>query len=180
MVISHDHWDHTGGLWEILKRREGLNVYTCPSFGSGLKEKVKIFNGRLIENTDFTEVAKDVYVTGEIAGRYGGGYIPEQALVVRTNKGISIITGCAHPGILQILKKVKNNFPGEDIYLVCGGFHLMDEERHTVKVIAEEFKKIRIQKVGATHCTGDEAEKIFKDEYKQDFVTIKVGQTIEI
>ncbi len=180
VVISHDHWDHTGGLWEILKRRENIDIYTCPNFSSDFKERVKIFNGKLIENTGLTKIAKDVYVTGEIAGKYTGGYIPEQALAVRTNKGISIITGCAHPGILVMVKNIKNIFPKENFYLVCGGFHLMDKERQTIEPIAKEFKRLEIKKVGATHCTGDEAEKIFKDEYKQDFVTVKVGQTIEI
>ena len=50
------------------------------------------------------------------AGKYKGEYMPEQALVVKTNKGISVITGCAHPGIIKMLNTVQRNFQKEDIY----------------------------------------------------------------
>ncbi len=41
VVISHDHWDHTGGLWEILKDRKGIKVYVLDSFSEELKKAVE-------------------------------------------------------------------------------------------------------------------------------------------
>ncbi len=39
IVISHNHYDHSGGLWEILRIKKGINVYSCPNFGSEFNEK---------------------------------------------------------------------------------------------------------------------------------------------
>lgn len=180
VVISHDHWDHQGGLWELLKKKKGLTVYTCPNFSAEFKNKVKKFGGNLKETKKTTEILKDIFVTGEIAGEYKGKYMPEQALVIKTGNGISVITGCAHPGIIKILKTVKRNFPKKDIYAVFGGFHLMDKDKQFIEIIADEFKKIGIKKAGATHCSGPAAEEIFKLKYKNNFLPVKVGMEIEL
>ena len=180
VVISHDHWDHTGGLWELLKEKEGLTVYACPNFSLGFKDKVKRLKGKLIEIENVTEIAKDIFITGEIAGEYKGEYMPEEALVVRTKKGLTIITGCSHPGIVKMVEKIKRDFPDEEIYLVFGGFHLIDEDKRIIGVIVETFKKMKVKKAGPTHCSGYEAEELFKEEYGDDFTHIVVGEALEI
>ena len=180
VVISHDHWDHTGGLWDLLKIKEGLKIYACPGFGSEFKRKVNKLGGELIENNMFSEIKKNIFVTGEIAGTYKGGYMPEQALVVKTAQGVSVVTGCAHPGMMTILKEVKKSFVKESLYLVIGGFHLMEEDKRIVEGIAEEFKKLGVKKAAATHCTGYEAQEIFRDKYHEDFVPVNVGGVINL
>ena len=179
IVISHDHWDHTGGLWEILKKRR-LKVYGCPNFGKEFKKKVKDSESKFIGVGKFTKLFKGIYLTGEISGFYAGADIAEQTVIIKTAKGISVLTGCSHPGIVKILKKIKGEFPKEKFYLVAGGFHLFKQEGRLVRIIVEEFKKMQVSKVGPMDCTGLEAGDIFKAEYKNDFISIKVGQTIEI
>jgi len=180
VVISHDHFDHTGGLWNLLKKKEELPVYACPNFSLEFKGKVKKLKGELIEVKNPTEISRGVFVTGEIAGEYKGEYIPEQSLIVRTEKGLTIITGCSHPGLIKIVDKIKEDFPNEKIYLVFGGFHLMEKDKREVKLVAEKLKEMKVGRVGPAHCTGYEAELIFKETYQNDFVTIKAGQTFEI
>ncbi|MBN2483956.1 MAG: MBL fold metallo-hydrolase [Candidatus Omnitrophica bacterium] len=180
VVISHDHWDHTGGLWNLLKKKKGLKVYSCPGFSEGFKENVEKGRGVLQETNTFMRVAQDIYATGEIAGEYQGGYMPEQALAVKTEKGISIITGCAHPGIVTMVEKVRGKFKDDHIYSVIGGFHLLDQDRRTVEMIADTFRKMDIEKAGPTHCSGEAAEDIFKKIYGSDFIELKVGQSLDI
>ncbi|MCP4651331.1 MAG: MBL fold metallo-hydrolase [PVC group bacterium] len=180
IVISHDHWDHAGGLWKLLEQKKGLKVYSCLNFSLQFKKNVKQSHGILVELDRFMEIVKDVFVTGEIAGNYNSEYISEQALVVRTKKGLSVITGCAHPGIINILEKVKGKFPNEQIYSVFGGFHLMDKDKSSVKIIADKFRGMKIEKVGPTHCSGKEAEKIFKKEYGNKFITVKTGESLDV
>jgi 7,8-dihydropterin-6-yl-methyl-4-(beta-D-ribofuranosyl)aminobenzene 5'-phosphate synthase len=180
VVISHDHWDHTGGLWEILKRRKGIKVYALPNFGKEFKEKVKNLEGRLLENKIFSEIAKDIFVTGEISGTYDGRYIPEQAVVLKTARGLTVITGCAHPGILKILETIKEEFPEDGFYLVFGGFHLKNNDKRLINIIVERFKEMNIQNVGPTHCTGKEEEALFRKKYKDNCISIKAGQVIEV
>ncbi|MFC1698747.1 MBL fold metallo-hydrolase [Candidatus Omnitrophota bacterium] len=179
VVISHDHWDHRGGLWGILKENPKLKVCACPNFSRRFKNRVKSSGGQLIEADQFTQVYKDIYSTGEVEGRYVGKYMPEQALVLRTKKGISVLTGCAHPGIIRIIENVKRSISG-NIYLVMGGFHLMGKHKKTITPIVDKFRQLKIKKVAPRHCTGKNAAELFKEKYGGDFIEVKVGQTIEI
>lgn len=178
VIVSHDHWDHRGGLWGILKENPKLRVYVCPGFSRRFKNKVKAYGSQLIEVDKFTQICKNIYSTGEIEERYAFRYMPEQALVLKTQKGLSVLTGCAHPGIIKIMENVKRNASG-NIYLVLGGFHLMGKHKKTIMPIVDKFRQLNIKKVASSHCTGKNATKLFKEEYGGDFIKIKVGQTIE-
>jgi len=180
VVISHDHWDHTGGLWEILKERKGLNVYSCPGFSKEFKDKANDAQAELIEAGKFTEISQNIFITGEIAGGYHGKYMPEQAIVLKTKNGLILITGCAHPGILKMVEKVKAKFPEEPIYLVLGGFHMIESDKRAIEIVVENFKKMGITKAGHMHCSGETAENIFKKYYKSNFMSIKAGQEMEV
>jgi 7,8-dihydropterin-6-yl-methyl-4-(beta-D-ribofuranosyl)aminobenzene 5'-phosphate synthase len=100
--------------------------------------------------------------------------------LIKRKEGIIIITGCSHPGIIKIIKKVKKGFPGEKIILVFGGFHLMAKDDREVELIVEEFKGLGVKKVGPTHCTGYEAQMIFKKAYKENFIEIAAGKVFEV
>jgi len=180
VVISHDHWDHTGGLWGLLERTEGIDVYGCPNFSEEFKKRVVSLGGNLILTEELTQIKKDIFATGEIEGSYKGSFIAEQALLIKRKEGIIIITGCSHPGIVAIIEEIKNNFPGERIKLVFGGFHLMDKDDREVELIVERFKGLEVERVGPTHCTGYEAQVIFEKAYKDDFIKIAAGKVFEI
>jgi 7,8-dihydropterin-6-yl-methyl-4-(beta-D-ribofuranosyl)aminobenzene 5'-phosphate synthase len=179
VVISHDHWDHMGALWEILKKKK-LKVYACPKFSDEFKSCVKELGGKLVIADKFTKVANSIYVTGPIGAKYKGSYISEQALVVRGKKGVSVITGCAHPGITRIVKNVKRMEKAESLYLVFGGFHLVDMDREKIDKIISEFREIGVEKVGPSHCTGDKAIRIFRGRYGKNFVEARAGSVIEL
>jgi len=180
VVISHDHWDHTGGLWDLLENTKNLDVYACPGFSEGFKEKVVSLGGNLILTEELTKIKDNIFTTGEIAGKYKSSFIAEQALLIKREKGIIITTGCSHPGIVTIIKKIKENFPEEKINFVFGGFHLMDKDEREIKLIVEKFKELGVEKVGPTHCTGYEAQVIFEKEYKEKFIKVMAGKAFEI
>ena len=180
VVISHDHWDHAGGLWKILKRNGNLKVYACPNFGNDFKERVNGLGGELIENKNVAEIEQDIYITGEIPGEYAGHFMPEQSLIVKTKNGITVITGCSHPGIVKILEKVKEKFPQENLYSVFGGFHLKDNSKSDIINVVKKFIEMKVEKAEPTHCSGRETEEIFKKEYGENFITVKVGETINV
>ncbi len=180
VVISHDHWDHTGGLWELLKRKKGLKVYSCPGFSREFKEKALGLGAELIELDKPKEIIEDIFVSGEIEGFYHGEYMPEQALYIKTDNGLTVITGCAHPGIIKIVEKAKSIFNKEDIYSVFGGFHLQDKSKEELKKVVDNFKALGVKRAGPTHCSGKEAEDIFKDFYKDNFIAADSGVSLEV
>jgi len=180
VVISHDHWDHTGGLRELLARRTGLKVYACAHFNQEFKKKVKKAQGSLIEVDKVTEISKGIFTSGEVPGAYHGHYMPEQALFIKSNNGLTVVTGCAHPGIVKILMKAKERFSGDVLYLVFGGFHLMEADRRAVEITVERFKQMKVKKAGPTHCSGAVAQDLFKKAYGDDFVAVRAGEVLDI
>jgi len=180
IVISHDHKDHTEGLWAMLKMRKGLKVYVCSNFSQEFKDKVNVFQGILIEDDSHKEITKDISVTGKISGIYKGKNMPEQSLVVKTERGFSVITGCAHSGIVNILERVKSFFSLQEFYSVFGGFHLHDKSEKEINDIVAEFKAMHVGKAGPTHCSGKTAEEIFAKKYANNFLSATAGQVFNI
>ena len=180
LVISHDHFDHTGGLEAAVKKNSGMEVYLLSDFSDELKKRVSSLGAKVVENDEFMEIEEGIYTTGRIEGEYGGSYIPEQAMVIKSEKGLVIITGCSHPLVTDIIETVKKKFPEDKIYLVFGGFHLLDKDPREVELIAETMKNLGVEKVGATHCTGEEAIRIFREKYSDNFVSVGVGAVLEV
>lgn len=179
VVISHGHWDHTDGLWAVLKKNPDVTLYLCPSFDEGFKQRITSFGSRIVENSGFAEIEKNIYVTGEVGGRYALKYLGEQSLILKTERGITVITGCAHPGIIHIVSRVKRKF-AEDIHLAVGGFHLKDHKPDLAGHIVSELWHLGVKNVGPTHCTGEEARGMFREKYGNKFVDVKVGGTIKV
>jgi len=155
IVISHDHWDHQGGLWAILEKRPGINVYSCPGFSREYKDKVKGLGGNLIELEELTEISAGIYSTGEIIGTYKEELISEQVIICNTTEGMSVITGCAHPGIISIVERAIELFPNTKLNTLMGGFHLSKISEKEVKEVYGKLKSYGFKNYGGTHCTGD-------------------------
>lgn len=172
--LSHNHGDHTGGLFAFLKENNKVSVYVPVSFSDSFKKRVKDSGAKIVSVDEPVEICKNVHLTGELTGPAN-----EQALILDTSKGLVVITGCAHPGIVDMVKRAKEVVK-KDVYLVFGGFHLVSKSEAEVKDIIRQFKELGVQKVGATHCTGDLAIGLFKNAYEENFVQMGVGRVIQI
>ncbi len=179
VVISHDHFDHIGGLWEILQKCPGVDLYICAGCSNGFKKKVKPYECNIIEVEPFMKIGDGIYTTGQIERTYSQDYIVEQALVLETKKGVTIITGCAHPGIINVVETIKKHTP-ENIYLIMGGFHLMGSSSRKLLDVNNRLMELCVQHVGPGHCTGEDAENIFQKSYGKNFVDVKAGTSIEV
>ena len=173
VVLSHAHADHTGGLDDFLKANSNLKVYLPRSFPDSFKKKVESSEAEVVEVSDSMSICERVSTTGEL-----GTSIKEQSLIVKTSKGLVVITGCAHPGILDILRHAKK-ITGENIYLVLGGFHLLDSSEAQLEQVIKGFRELGVQKVAPCHCSGDRTRELFQREYGEDFIANGVGKTIQ-
>ena len=180
IIISHDHYDHTGGLKSLLQLNKEVKVFLLPDFSKKLKERVLQSGGEVVENEVPLEIHTDIYTTGKIEGVYAGRFMPEQSLVIRKGEGLVLLTGCSHPGIVNIVERVKEVFPGERFLLVLGGFHLLEKERREVEVVVNKMRELGVRRVGPTHCSGSEAIQVFKERYGRDFVSLGAGAIMEI
>lgn len=174
IVITHNHWDHTGGLFEVLDKNNDIPIYLPISFPYDFIRKVEGKGAEVINVYEPIEICDNVFLTGEMGDR-----IKEQSLIINSRKGLVIVTGCSHQGIVNILKLAKKLF-NKEIYLVFGGFHLGAKKQSELKEILRYFRELGVVKCGATHCTGEKAISMFKEAYRENYVAIGTGRVLEI
>jgi 7,8-dihydropterin-6-yl-methyl-4-(beta-D-ribofuranosyl)aminobenzene 5'-phosphate synthase len=174
VALSHVHGDHTGGLAAFLMKNNKVSVYVPNSFPAAFKKRVKDSGANVVSVSEPVEICEGVHLTGEMFGPAN-----ELAVILDTNKGLVVITGCAHPGIVGMVKRAKE-LVKKDVHLVFGGFHLMNKSDAELKAIIGQFKNLGVQKVGPTHCTGDRAIELFKQAYGENFIRMGVGKVVQI
>ena len=140
LFLSHEHYDHVGGVGELLKHTENEMIAFIPASFSGSMKQLISEHAKLVEVHGAKEIADGVYTTGEL-----GSWLKEQSLVLKTNKGNVVITGCSHPGLDHIIDKAREF--GE-VYGVIGGFHGFNR--------LDKLKEIKF--IVPVHCTQMKAE----------------------
>lgn len=174
IVLSHIHGDHTDGLPSVLVKNSDVTVYVLQTFPYSFKEDVKGYGADVVSVENPIRICENVYSTGLLSYP-----VDEQSLIIRTDKGLIVITGCAHPGIVRIVKKAKELFQ-EDVLFVMGGFHLGGTERSVIEGIVSDFRELGVMYAGPCHCSGDTARELFKQEYGENYIEIGVGKVIYV
>lgn len=203
IFISHDHGDHVGGhkWWQSKSfsltnnqiNLDGIQVFTpikltYPGIHPQITNKPAV-------------ISCGIATTGAISNPIMFMDIAEQALVLNVkDKGLIIILGCGHQGVEKLLQRCRLLF-SQPIYAILGGFHYpLNEERNidwTYKYFVTEklpwellstedvkrninlLKSAGVKYVGVSgHDSCDKALDLFKQEFGENYFTIKVGQKI--
>ncbi len=132
IVISHDHGDHTGGLWDILQLNKNATLYVPASVTAAIRGR------KVVRVSSPLQITAEVFSTGELARI-------EQSLAIKTDKGILVVVGCSHPGVGEIIDAASKF---GKVYGVIGGFHGF-----------HDFRRLEsLQMIGPCHCTQYKAE----------------------
>ena len=174
VVLSHIHSDHAGGLRNFLQKNPQVTIYLPKSFPKGFKDDIRKYEAKVIEVEQSLKICEDVYSTGQF-----GIWIKEQSLIVRTDKGLLIITGCAHPGIVKTVNTAKELLK-DDILLVMGGFRLEWASAGKIEKIISAFKQLNVRYVGPCHCSGDKARTLFEKHFGENYINIGAGKVITV
>jgi 7,8-dihydropterin-6-yl-methyl-4-(beta-D-ribofuranosyl)aminobenzene 5'-phosphate synthase len=175
VVLSHIHGDHTGGLGGFLENNPRVIVYLPESFPGSFKKAVMALGARVEEVFEAREIFAGAFTTGEL-----GDGIREQALAVKTPKGLVVITGCAHPGIASMVQTAREISGQGRVDLVVGGFHLRDDPPSRIKSIAEKLRMLSVERVSPCHCSGDATRILFRQKFGPGYIESGVGKTLQI
>jgi 7,8-dihydropterin-6-yl-methyl-4-(beta-D-ribofuranosyl)aminobenzene 5'-phosphate synthase len=173
VVLSHNHRDHVGGLGGFLVKNPDVIVYLPASFPDSFKDMVRSFGADAEDVSEARVLYTGLYSTGET-----GSEIKEQSLVLTTSQGLVVITGCAHPGIVNIVTKANDILADEPVYMVLGGFHLAWDTTPQIESVIDNLQQLGVVKVAPCHCSGDAARRLFKEAYGEHYIDSGAGKII--
>ncbi len=214
VALSHGHYDHTGGLWPLLRNCGGkeihahpdlfLNRYRLKDTGEKLsigmpyrQEFLEGLGGRFIFNREWREIHPDVFLTGQVPRRnnfekgesglfcstagdcFADTHPDDQSLVIRTGKGLILLLGCCHAGIINTLEHARERSGTEEIYAVMGGMHLSFCGQGQIDETVKTLRRFAIRKLMGSHCTGFSASARLAREFPGVFHPGQVGFTLE-
>jgi 7,8-dihydropterin-6-yl-methyl-4-(beta-D-ribofuranosyl)aminobenzene 5'-phosphate synthase len=217
VVLSHGHYDHTGGLRSFLERVDEVEVFSHPDIFQKKYKRLKIgseeryryigipFNRSELESMGATfnlkknpvKVMDGIFTTGEVERRsdFEKGdpnlfvqekqrytrdkLLDDQGLVVRSDKGLIVLLGCAHSGVVNTIAYVKEVF-NEEVFAILGGTHLSSVGEHQIKDTIKYFKRIDVKRIGVSHCTGLEVARRLGNEFKRSFFYNNTGKVFTL
>jgi 7,8-dihydropterin-6-yl-methyl-4-(beta-D-ribofuranosyl)aminobenzene 5'-phosphate synthase len=173
LFISHHHGDHTAGMSWICAQNPGIACFLPATFYDMLKEENHLPpNSRGFITPE--HLFGPYYTTGD-----GFEAFREQGLVIKTASGGVLVTGCGHPGALEMIEVAQDEL-GIPIHTLIGGLHLMQHSDAQLKQLEEGLKNAGVKQICATHCTGDHAMAYLKQAFGEGFITGGSGKEIII
>jgi 7,8-dihydropterin-6-yl-methyl-4-(beta-D-ribofuranosyl)aminobenzene 5'-phosphate synthase len=206
VAISHGHYDHTGGLTDVLELAPNASIFLHPdalgpkyaASDDGVAREIGVpawpetGMKRASISKEAREVCPGVWTTGEI-GRVtdfedtGGRFyrdaactIPDplwddQALFFKTSKGLVVVLGCAHAGVINTLEHIRRQSGEKTIHAVLGGMHLLHASEARIQSTLSALKGFKLNLLCPCHCTGAVAINALRNSFGDRLVECKTG-----
>ena len=174
-VISHDHADHRSGIHLLYPQNRSMTVYYLDKFVPQAFADAEAVHMKPLRVTGPREIVPGVFTTGIVEGQP-----PEQSLAIETSKGIVMLTGCSHPGVVRMVEAVERQRGKDRIRLLLGGFHLFQMDADQVAPIISRLQLLRVGSVIPAHCSGDLAKQMFQKAFGKDYDTAGAGKVITL
>jgi 7,8-dihydropterin-6-yl-methyl-4-(beta-D-ribofuranosyl)aminobenzene 5'-phosphate synthase len=162
------------------------------------REYLESLGVNFILNTGFIQIKEGMFLTGEVPRKttfekpdprlfadVDGKttqdiFLDDQSLVIDTKKGLVLILGCAHSGMINIIHHVINKMRKDKFHAILGGTHLDFLTPEQLEESIKSLKKIGIEKIGVSHCTGMRAAFRLQQEFGARFFYGCVGSILEV
>jgi len=149
------------------------------------KDSLKITSGLLTtgevtRQTDFEEVGMNLFTIAD--GKLETDPVRDDISLVAVvkDKGLVILTGCSHAGIVNISHQAVELTGTRKIHGIIGGFHLIEASRQRIRKTVQELEKFNPDWIAAGHCTGFKAQVELHDTFKDRFTPLHTGMVFDI
>ncbi len=213
IILSHGHYDHTGGLRRVLEDiGRPIRVLAHPDIWRkraykderGIRDIGIPFSERQLERAQFSynsnprEIDTNIWISGaipretefeqiepELICLKGDTWVQDdiwddQAMVINVPQGVVIITGCAHSGIINVIRYGLQIAQNRRLYAVIGGFHLWHASQKRLEQTIEALRNLEPAYIITGHCTGLEAACVLKSFFKEKCIFLDVGLEINL
>jgi 7,8-dihydropterin-6-yl-methyl-4-(beta-D-ribofuranosyl)aminobenzene 5'-phosphate synthase len=173
ILISHWHGDHCGALSQVLSLLKPQTPVYLPSENSfGIRE-IRAAGGLPVICHKPIEFIGGMMSTGEVPGG-----LSEHSLLVNVRGELVVLTGCSHPGLVNVLKRAQEVSGIEKICAVVGGFHISGINEGLE--MGEFLRKLKVRLISPCHCTSDDAKHAIAKITGERYVKNGSGKTILI
>lgn len=142
-----------------------------------IAEDVMVFSN--FERTNHFEILNKKFYIKKNDEYILDDFSDEIALGIKHEKGLVIILGCSHEGLVNILETITKR-TGMSIYGIVGGSHLIEADKLRLNNTINYLKEKNISIFRLSHCTGDKAVERLKDEFRDRFVYNNTGNVIKV
>ena len=142
-----------------------------------ITENVMLFHN--FRRSNEFEKLNEKFFIDQGGSRLTDDFSDEISLGIVTDKGLVVVVGCSHVGVLNILETIKER-TGLPIYAVLGGTHLVDADADRIAKTMAAFRKLGISRVAVSHCTGSEGIAAMRQEFKGNFIYNNTGNVFTI
>ena len=175
VVISHEHFDHIGGLSAVTSANPKVRVYVPRGMSSYALHYIESLTKNVVEVGSTTIISKGIAIVGPL---YGPPY--EEALLVNVcGFGGLLVVGCSHPGVTNFVKLVKKDL-GINVTIVIGGFHLIGSPRPYVEEVVKNLLSLGVKFITPIHCSGNEIRAVLEKRYPSNYISANVGTTLYV
>jgi len=218
IILSHGHFDHTGGLLPVLQSiGKKTPVFTHPTAFNDKKaaiptggDPIEVPIGMRASKQDyegagasfqmvkgFQTITDSISAISEVKRAAGwktwdtrlkqkvdgalmdDPFDDDLSLLLATDSGPVVLLGCAHAGIVEILRDLSEKTGHREFHAVIGGTHLETAPAEYTEKAIQTLREYKVKKVAVSHCTGFAIACRFASEFKSEFANASVGAVFE-
>ncbi|MBO3802669.1 MAG: MBL fold metallo-hydrolase [Candidatus Brockarchaeota archaeon] len=106
--------------------------------------------------------------------------LDDQALILESEKGLVILTGCAHSGIVNVVKHAETLTSRKNVHAVIGGFHLSKAGKERIERTVSELTRFNPRLIAPCHCSGTKATREFVKKFGKRCKPLHVGDVVDL